>query len=738
MPARTIRPVVCSSNHRSRQLPRLTLASAVAALVAAAILAAPAGDTNARTNAAPLEPQHSATSVLTTTASPYLGPPIASDLDSLHARRIPALAYHGGHITDLAMEPVRPIAWAARGARIVALDVSGNDVRELGQTPVLPEDGFRLAVGEGVVLAMARVGGSGAVWLVDGRDPTWPRDVRALRLGGPVVVAAVEGRQAALVVDEELIVLDFTQLDAPTELLRLPFPGGAMPLFPGGAMPVHDIVMRDGLIVVAMHDGVKLIDRRGDGEPAVTWLRTNIRPQRLAMTDTHLAIGNVDGYIHLYRLTEGLPELAADVEANHVSNNPPVVHFILTDRLLAFGERGVLRVIDLSDGDDYWEWPPLALDVDQWGGMALIPSTGDEHHVLVFDHGIRRVSLPKAAGVPPTQTMDWRPRIEPVYGTQSNGRDLAVMSHERLYQVDASQPESPQFSESSPISVDPRGRGGAAGHWLWENDRLWLHVMAHTSLYDMSNPRRPTRPYESVIGARGRVAPLGDMILAIMVPDFVVTHKGVGRFVYPGRLELGASGGDVLGVVDDVAWVHVFNNGGRTGTDLVSIDVSDPTNPTVLGTLALTSAPTSAEIVNSRTLALITEPRVPGAAGAAQSVLLTTVDIRNPEQPKAIGRLDFESATILRGQFHAYVHRHPNGLMLTFDDGRLIHVSLKVPEYPEETEIVTLPHTPWRPSVANGIVWTGTSAGELIALRPAGTRFHATNTVWMPVALGGR
>jgi hypothetical protein len=139
------------------------------------------------------------------------------------------VAQEGGSASAVAVDRATGLAWLAVGPRVLALDIAGEEVRVVGRSEILPGPLAAIAVDGGrvVVQASPRAGEPVELWVIDGRDPSWPRRVAALRSGAPPQSPlAVGGSVLAFGVTGELQIVDLRDLARPVMAPRLPGTGG--------------------------------------------------------------------------------------------------------------------------------------------------------------------------------------------------------------------------------------------------------------------------------------------------------------------------------------------------------------------------------------------------------------------------------------------------------------------------------------------------------------------------------
>ncbi len=666
------------------------------------------------------------------TVDALLGPPIASDLAAIRARSPEIVSYTGGRVMALAAERTRPIAWVVQGSRVVAFDVSGYEPRERGRTPVLPDPLLGLAADAGLVLAWSKGFAPGDAWLIDGRDPSWPRDVRPLTLGGPVRAAVMDGRTAVLVVGDEVVVLDAGDMRRPTIVARAPLPEGVR----DEGTPL--VASQDGWIAVAAGDRA-YVGRIAD-EGAIRWAayhqrgridQIEVAGDRLFILVEQLRIQIVDLKAGGYRLEQSV----VFTQGDHIILR--LTSFVASERQLVVREAGVIRVMDRVGGPDPWverAIPHLRTDVN-W--LQRTAEAADELRLIGLGDGLELFRVPVspigALRAVLRRTGSRRPAHGPQYATAPRDDVLITSGDHELRVLDVSRAASPRLRATVETDVVGAISWDIVGRIDWIGDRVWLHDRDEKVVFDVAEldqPRRlgsvphylraPPNSPGGLVAALGPFAVVVDRREMVVLDQSSVTvlHSEVSRTELPGySLRL-------AGVSGDTVWFVGSAQSRLTGL-IVAVDAGRPEQPRVLSTTPIAPLASAATLVADRWLAMISVP-VPTSA------VLTIIDTRAEGGPRAVGQLEFESAVDARASLRAMPHAYGSDVLLTLDDRRVVHVDLSVPAFPDEERTYWLPEPGQWPSRVGDTMWFAGKFGGLMGIQLDGALFEPATWLSLP------
>ena len=557
-----------------------------------------------------------------------------------------------------------------------------------------------MAAGDGVALAIDLAARPG-LWLVDGRDPAWPRALRRLELGGTPLAIAIDGRQAVVATDSELVDLDLSDPTAPAVLGREAIWASRAPA------PVVAAALDGPRAALLLEGGLVLLRDRARGEPLGQVQETT--PVSgfpfLVLTGEGFVVGHSHDALRAFARTDDAFRERWHVDRD--SSNPPL-------RVGIDGERvTVLRV--MGGGrfrvrlDRYVaptgpqprsprlepEAPPLLLDTARLVAplhLSVDLATRPGRPDVLLHEGFLRVLPPasvESARVLETPAL-W-PRAEAVVALA--GRDDLLAVAGRLGQVDlmdVSAPDSPHVIGRWQSAVDPENPPDVRA-MTWHRDRLWILLNHGMVTLDVTMPSRPRVTHTWSLGDHAMMTRHGHRLWVASETLWTGIDLRTGRKISsvpaPWTFPVLA-----MASTSRHVWVATSTNAGGTrlrAFEPLSGEALDPWPPRPLpGRFAAMHG------LSRHLVALLRSP----TAGAPD--VLQVLDASDPADPRAVGSLDIG---LRSGGAHVpAVLAAGDAAFVAFPSLGLLEIDLSVPEFPDERG--RIPIAPLHAAASDGLV----------------------------------
>ncbi len=669
-----------------------------------------------------------------------LGPFVASDLGTLHDMGLPAVHYENGEITGVAAETTRSIAWVGMGGRVVALDTSGAEPRAVGRSPVLPGTIEWLAPVNGFVLAVLAQPERSA-WLVDGRDPTWPRAVRRLALNGEVHAVTADRDHAALVVGDDVLRLDVSDPAAPIRT-------GRWALGPGQGSKILGLVIDAGRVAVLVPNRILVADLHGTDASFVVHSGLDVPFKAMSLAGDRLFVIIADLVVRVFDIdNENRLTFAHDItlEAPSGPSRPTRIESIAAD-----GDHLAVLV--------YWAGRPHQVHrfesregVEPWVELGTAPI--QSHYAAPRSVSIVRpehaATYVLVGSVLDVQVVAWLDKGQPIgaargtWSTQrlptisllAQGDRLAVASQSVLEIEDARNPD--QLRRLS--SRNARALSGSAarsGSGLWLIDRLW--IPSDSGLLSLDVAAGASASLDVVLreASGGTLLRHGDYLLQSWEGQLLfIDIADPGNPTLAHRMSLPARWANLLAIVDGILWVLDLGNAGGTALPspprILGIDLALPLSPSIVTSFPLPRGSTLlGTMVHSRLIAIVTETN--------RLARLSIIDVGDPLRPVVRGNIEFE--TDLRSPpsrpLVQHVTHEDHTVVVSLTNGRVLWIDVSVPDIPDVVHEARSPEPLTRLHPGRGTHWTTGQRGGLFGLRPHDRPFIPSSRLYLPFALG--
>ena len=677
-------------------------------------------------------------------SGPVVGAPLAGDMTAWSAGRLRALSQRGGRLGAVAMDPIRPVAWVGVGPRVVALSVPGQGARVLGRSPALPGLVTALAAGEGFVLAMVEAAPAPATaWLVDGRDPAWPRDARPVEGTAPVRHVAASGARGLVATADALLLLDPTDVDAPATAGRLTLGTAARSL--GG---VRRVALDDQLAIVAGERQLAVVDFSTPAAPRIASTIEEPGIEELALDEGVLALLDGSRLARLYDLRDPeQPQSRSEVAPGTVGWTAALAlhgnelytldrgpSLLLRRSAIAPGATATARKssrhLATTSSSTLSTDAAIGLAVGE-GGAALL---GGLPELLMLTP--EQLRLSEGALDDP-----WRPIPSGARGLHlDRGRLLLSTGFGDAWQLDAagSRPAAPPLGwrvPSAQADEELSIRDGMLfdGHW-WLAARYAVHVV------DASDRRAPEpRAYLPLRGvhAFGRVG------------EYLVAHdstKAALAFYAPGPEGWRAPVGQLpvppmivsdYWTEDATLWVAGRVPSSASGL-LLAVDAGDPRQPQLLSSLALRSELLAVAKLGDHVAVLAGTAAVPGTLDE-----LAVIDARDPRATRLLGSVEVGHPHVTRFVRGVAIPLHRGDLtidgehvLVAHPERGLVWFDLSIPDFPTEVDALAIPGGATTIASDGPRHWIGTLHGGLVLVAPSESDGAVHRRLWLPYALG--
>ena len=640
------------------------------------------------------------------------------------------LGQFGGPVSlDVAIEAGRPLAWRGVGPRVVAIDLSAEPPRTIGRSEVLPASVSRVVAADGWVVAAHVPEGRSpeSLWLLDGRDPAWPRRVSELPMaewvpGGWVV----SGDVLAIGLVEAVQLVDLRDPTRPRFAQRLTRRAGAAVYgltFEGGRLHV---IWDDELVTIdpsdpddARVEHVLILPSRGDAAA----------PFESVSDGRTLAVLDRLRSVHLIRLADPSgPRLERSLPALPTHRPPALaggrLHALVSD---ADTDRLQLRSYDLAASTSQRGAERSQTDLPATYPRSRLAAGGDRLALSLEDHGLWAWRVDAHARLLPTEP--WQPMLSrPLHVRPgASGRELWVAdAGGALGRIDVASPNRPRLRGRLDFGGD---RGGPSLRAIAHADgRMWvlrtdgqLGIFERDAADRMISPSRWVDPPDrKLLGAAGaRMDAAGDL---------AVVTNGARIVVY----SIDAEGdlrrrGSVIWPQDHGAVVDLQLHEGRAwmggGFGLRVTDVRDPDH--LRTALRMPNIEVLALTVVGRRAYVVARPAARTRGGLPVPTHLMVMDAHGSGSPELLGVLDLpggEQARIAAEPGRAYVAVEGSGLHV---------IDLRIDELPDELAVLAGLDRPRWLHAADGVLWSADDERGVVALRPLARRGGALFLPWL-------
>ncbi len=672
-------------------------------------------------------------------------PPLEKDMASWRTGRFTAIGHTGGVVHSPTYEPLRSIAWLAVGPRLVAMDVSdvAPGLRPLGRTPALPGPVFRIAVGHQFVLTTDRSERPSA-WLIDGRDPAWPRGVRRLELGAPPRAVAADGRNAVVIAGNDIVLLNVENPSAPCIVERRTLPG-----IEPGARALHAVL--DGLrLAVATDDGrVLVVDLGLPEEGAVPAVIEEGQTVEMHLDGDRLFVLNEFGFLFLYRVRPVLTRVWAMARDE---DNRIILDFGVAGDALALlkgvgGEASLtLEVRSLAGPEGERREPPLLapavaiaqphpsipLYISQGLGARSGQPLALLHDGRVETVPVAEISAPRGAGAVPAwepSATAWAPVADTVIAMARSHDLIAVAGRNgRVDLLDPRHPDAPRLIGT--------WREEIAGDWAphvqdlqFVENVLWVALNSRVVALDVRKPESPRPVYSKAVGSGARMIIAGHRVIVfsshgLYSADGLRPDEGL-RLLNRRSLSITA-----LAMHDQQLWAAGH---GPTGTsNLYAFDVSGPE-------IRVNAEHTLGVTIHALASAGRNLVALSSAGDGISPDALQVLDVADWSNVRGLGQLDLAPPAAdgrvgiagTRGALLAW----DGSVIVAHPSVGLIEVDLSVPSFPDELGRfpVTAGADTLLRDVGGDVLWVGSVLGGLTALRKTAPEARPVQ-LWLPIA----
>ena len=678
-----------------------------------------------------------------------LGPAAPSEFALWPRDGLELLTHLGGVQHGLAYELKRPILWIAAGPRVEALAVEGERIRRVGRTPVFPGLVKALAVGDGVVLA-AYGGARPGLMLVDGRDPTWPRSVRRLRIDGPVDAMAILGREAILAVGDELLSLDFSDIDDPGETERT-----RIRQLDDGARVV-EVAIDGRRHAVLLSDGTVLLrDVRSD-DPFKTF--TSIEEDgtwsTLILGEGRLIVGE-GGYqqpILGYALDAPQREpWRIPSDAKHSTHTIRVVG----DRLLFLTYdyalyRATLRHVRMPtvDGPGGEEPTPSGPAIDlgrvRTAGISLslaLAAKEGSPAILLVNGELRAIPPEALLGHRPLDTPTLRDPLDTVVAMSGRPGWLAIAGRGAVVELwNVRRPGAPHVVGRWRAPPDRSGSPTWVHDLAWEGSILWVCLAGRLVALDVSDPRRPVQRFRRPANGDDRIAISGSWIwLAgqewwLRLP---VTPNGSLR-----AMEVPWTGlVTAMTATEDTLWIATIpSRAATTTTELWKASLDEHGDVRQLTRHEIPQRVDAVAAFANHLVALI-------RGGATTADHLQIYDASDPQGLVPLGEIDLDAPPFSgsAGRPDIAIEARGNEVLVAYNTIGLLRIDLSHPRFPDESGRLTIPGLPTSSPGVNtmslywdrDMAWVGSGWAGVVGARLSPLALDPAGRLFLPRLAGG-
>jgi hypothetical protein len=642
----------------------------------------------------------------------------------------------GGSRTAVTIDPATGVMWIAEGPRLRAMTWGPNGKpRHLGSTPPLWPAPTRVVASQGRVVAW---GPSSPLWIVDGRDPSWPRAVSEIETSRNVRSVAFDETRVIVAIEEDLVLYDIANPSAPSEVARSSLLGHQ-------GRPVKvGLVAVDGarVAVVSFSGELVLFDLDLVATEFVEIARMGVDYfGGITFEGGLIALEGAEGVL-LVEVGEESGRLVASGSVRRKDDDSRVVASAMHARMLHIVERnylsnaGIVRSFDVRRAAapvGLWEWLPR--DASGFGYSVPFAVSSDTL-ALVSNHD--RLHMRRRAE---DGRWDAPVSIEPMV----HGQGAVVALGPHVLAVDARGGIAVQVEEAMSLRTVGRwpvvtgAEPGAAAALVPRIERLVVDPASSLAiavatdrsessfhLLDLSDVRAPRELVRMGASTRYSAAAFVDRLVVLAGNAGLLVNRVevVHGLILEGVLFVEESAGSSVAAITSIGstvWMAQAPVGAGTGR-LLGIDVALPEEPSLRGRLVLTDAPV--DVVASGSLLFVLTSGSPGS--------LLVVDASDSARPWVRGAIDVGTDPLGGGSL---AMTQDGRVVVASPDRGVLVIDVRVPEHPDEVAWLEIPGGAHSVAVLGDRMWIGTQSLGLVGVRPARTFAALLTLPWLG---GGR